>query len=178
MRNELINKNQQEFVGQIMDVIEDYVSKRESRLFGTDPEDVHIKGSEYDGLSKELRETLTKWGVLEEIEKEEKASDGEYLIISWNDEWLQQSIVVSGLSLSDAKKKLRETTLERLVQLDIAETSEEAEKMYEEAEKSTAGKWETTLSIGDDTVSILYGGGYEERISIVKNGDRGIPTAY
>lgn len=166
MRNELV-KNQDEFIGQMMDVIEDYVSKRENRLFGINPEEVSIKNNDYDNLSKELRETLTKWGIFEEIDKEQKASDGEYLVISWNDEWLQQSVVASGLSLSDAKNKLRETTLERLVQLDIAETSEEAEKMYEEAEKSTGDKWEQILSIGDDTVSILYGGGYEERISIV-----------
>lgn len=91
-------------------------------------------------------------------------------ILKWNDEYLDMQIV-SGPLADDtaARQAMKETVIERLVQLNVADDAKDAEEMYLAAEK-TAGSEETTeeLHVSPYGVSIRYGGGYENRYQIVE----------
>lgn len=93
-----------------------------------------------------------------------------FYLLSWNDEWLQMAIEDGPLSMEEIKKSLRTKVLERLVELGVACSHEEAKELYRQAEESRMAEkervWE--LHLGSDTVSIMFGSGYEEHYQIVE----------
>lgn len=91
-------------------------------------------------------------------------------LLNWNDEYLDMQIV-SGPLADDtaAKQAMKETVMERLAQLNVADDAKDAEEMYLAAEKA-AGSEETMeeLHVSPYGASIRYGGGYEDRYQIVE----------
>lgn len=91
-------------------------------------------------------------------------------LLNWNDEYLDMQIV-SGPLADDtaARQAMKETVIERLVQLNVTDDAKDAEEMYLAAEKA-AGSEETTeeLHVSPYGASIRYGGGYEDRYQIVE----------
>ena len=55
-----VNEPPEEFIGQIIDIMEDYISEKNQNAPGT----VHIQGDDCTHLSDALKDTLEKWGVL------------------------------------------------------------------------------------------------------------------
>lgn len=91
-------------------------------------------------------------------------------LLNWNDEYLDMQIV-SGPLADDtaAREAMKETVMERLVQLNMADNAKDAEKMYLAAVKAV-GPEETMeeLHVSHYGASIQYGGGYEDRYQIVE----------
>ena len=59
-----VNKCPEEFIGRIIDIMEDYISKKNQDSSDDTPNTVHIQGDDYTYLSDALKDTLEKWGVL------------------------------------------------------------------------------------------------------------------
>lgn len=55
--------NPDQLIGEVMDIFESYLAKDDSK--DTEYQKIHLAGNDYDKMSKELKETLVKWGVLE-----------------------------------------------------------------------------------------------------------------
>ena len=92
-------------------------------------------------------------------------------LLNWNDEYLDMQIV-SGRLADDAaaREVMKETLIERLVQLGVADDTKDAEEMYLTAEKAA----ESEETIGELRVnacgaSIVYNGGYEDRYQIAEH---------
>lgn len=54
--------NPDQFIGEVMDIFEEYLAKNDPK--DTEYQKIHLAGDDYDKMSKGLRETLVKWGVL------------------------------------------------------------------------------------------------------------------
>lgn len=59
-----VNKCPEEFIGRIIDIMEDYISKKNQDSSDDTPNTVHIQGDDYTYLSDALKDTLEKWEVL------------------------------------------------------------------------------------------------------------------
>ena len=88
-------------------------------------------------------------------------------ILNWKNEYLEMRIAGGPMDKESANREIKKQAVEHLVELDIAKNTEEAEKLYTAAEKATAEEEVTELHVSNETVSILYGGGYEDRYQIV-----------
>lgn len=91
-------------------------------------------------------------------------------ILNWNDEYLDMQIVSGPLADDTAARQVtKETIIERLVQLNVADDAKNAEEMYLAAEKAV-GPEETMeeLHVSPYGASIRYCGGYEDRYQIVE----------
>lgn len=68
----MVNENDKaEFIGQIIDVFEDFLTKRRAEQFNDEPlEDndpdnpVYIYGSDYDEIEEELAKIMERWKVV------------------------------------------------------------------------------------------------------------------
>lgn len=58
-----VNECPEEFIGQIIDIMEDYISEKNQNTAGDTQDAVHIQGDDYTHLSDALKDTLKKWGV-------------------------------------------------------------------------------------------------------------------
>ncbi len=91
-------------------------------------------------------------------------------LLNWNDEYLDMQIVSGPLADDKAVREvMKETVMERLVQLGVADNAKDAEEMYLAAEKAVWPE-ETMeeLHVSPYGASIRYGGGYEDRYQIVE----------
>lgn len=91
-------------------------------------------------------------------------------LLNWNDEYLDMQIVSGPLADDEAAREvMKETVMERLVQLGVADNAKDAEKMYLAAEKAAESE-ETMeeLHVSPYGASIRYGCGYEDRYQIVE----------
>ena len=59
-----VNKCPEEFIGRIIDIMEDYISKKNQDSSDDTPNTVHIQGDDYTYLSDALKDTLEKWILL------------------------------------------------------------------------------------------------------------------
>ena len=87
-----------------------------------------------------------------------------YFIISWNEEYLDANIVGGPLEESECEDALRKCIINSLLELKVVETTEQAEKMYDNAIHADSGNEESdaTLSVYSEGGSILYESGYTE----------------
>lgn len=87
-----------------------------------------------------------------------------YFIISWNEEYLDADIVGGPLEESECEDALRKCIINSLLELKVVETTEQAEKMYDNAIHADSGNEESdaTLSVYSEGGSILYESGYTE----------------
>ena len=90
-----------------------------------------------------------------------------YALVSWNDEYMQQALITTNLTKEQAQVAMKEHSLARLVELDIVKTAEMAAVTYDAAACCTPDTEIDVLHVGSDEVSISFGSGHEERISIV-----------
>lgn len=91
-------------------------------------------------------------------------------LLNWNDEYLDMQIVSGPLADDTAARQvMKETVIERLVQLNVADDAKDAEEMYLAAEKAEGSEEAMEeLHISPYGASIRYGGGYEDRYQIVE----------
>lgn len=99
--------------------------------------------------------------------KKKNADIQYYALLSWNDEYMQQTLLAVNLTEGMAQDEMRKNTIARLVGLDIAKSAEMAQAMYDAAADATLDTEINELHVGDEEVSICFGTGYKERISIV-----------
>ena len=57
------NVNRQEFIGQLIDTVEDFLTKNNLDSLKGDEDNAIIKGSLYDELHKAFENLLTNWGI-------------------------------------------------------------------------------------------------------------------
>lgn len=88
-------------------------------------------------------------------------------ILSYDDEHANMCIVGGPFNEETAKQALKEAVTERLVELNIAADSKDAEGLYAFAYENAPVTGEAyKLNVGRYNVSIIYGG-YEDRYQIV-----------
>lgn len=92
-------------------------------------------------------------------------------LLNWNSEYLDMQIVNGPLADdTTAKQVMKETVIERLVQLGVADDAQDAEEMYLAAEKAVEPEEPLEeLHVSPYGASIRYGGGYEDRYQIVEH---------
>lgn len=90
-----------------------------------------------------------------------------YALVSLNDEYMQQTLIATNLAKEQARGAMKEHALVRLVELDIVKTAEMAAAMYDTAADCTPDTEIDALHVESDEVSLSFGNGHEERISIV-----------
>lgn len=94
-------------------------------------------------------------------------------ILNWNDEYLDMIILAGPVSEEQACRILRERLIERLLELNIVQTKDEAADLYDKAAEERAGAEEPyELHVSLHGASIHYGGGYEDRYQIVEYNQR------
>ena len=98
-------------------------------------------------------------------------TESQCCILCWNDEYLQQSFASNNLYMShrEAEEELHQILVKRLTEMQIVSDEKEAEALYHEATAATYDDETDALHVSYDGAAIQYGGGYEERYSIVKS---------
>lgn len=91
-------------------------------------------------------------------------------ILNWNDEYLDMCIVGGPFDEEAAGQALKETVAGRLVKLNIAANSKEAEELYVSAESTSIEGVAYELHVSEYGASIMYGG-YEDRYQISDYGN-------
>lgn len=92
-----------------------------------------------------------------------------YYLLNWNDEYLDNIIVAARETKEEIREALKERVLSRLVELNIADDTEEAEVMWAENGPGNNGySNDGTLSINSLGASILYGDSYTDYYHIVE----------
>lgn len=92
-----------------------------------------------------------------------------YYLLNWNDEYLDNIIVAARETKEEIREVLKERVLSRLVELNIADNTEEAEAMWAENGPGNNGySNDDTLNINPLGASILYGDSYTDYYHIVE----------
>lgn len=65
-----------EFVGQIIDIFEDFLAEKKVDLYNADkqgePDEAIIYGNDYDFLAKKIRELMDNWNVTYDVRSDEQ----------------------------------------------------------------------------------------------------------
>ena len=67
------NKDRLEFIGQIIDIFEDFLTEKGIQIENPEREDdfdgtdVNIYGTDYGNLSDAIEQTMISWGLLKEV---------------------------------------------------------------------------------------------------------------
>lgn len=100
-----------------------------------------------------------------DTEAEPAGGNAEMYLLSWNDEYLDIQIECGPMSEGEIRATMKERILTRLVELNVVENAEEAEKLYTEAEQATQEDEPYELHVSSYGASIAYDS-YEERYQI------------
>lgn len=67
--------DKREFVGQIIDIFEDFLAEKKVNLYNTDkqdkPNEAIIYGNDYNSLAKKIRVLMGNWNVTYDVKKSE-----------------------------------------------------------------------------------------------------------
>ena len=55
---------QNELVGDLIDIVEDYLAMYLREKYGDDPDEAYICGGIYDDLAFQIKDTLKNWGLI------------------------------------------------------------------------------------------------------------------
>lgn len=55
---------QNELVGDLIDIVEDYLAMYLREKYGDDPDEAYIYGEIYDDLAFQIKDTLENWGLI------------------------------------------------------------------------------------------------------------------
>ena len=68
-----IDMYEEEFVGQIIDIFEDFLAEKKVNLYNTDkqdkPNEAIIYGNDYNSLAKKIRVLMGNWNVTYDVKK-------------------------------------------------------------------------------------------------------------
>ena len=88
-------------------------------------------------------------------------------VLSWNDEYLDMQIICGPMDEAAARQAMKKEVMRKLVELNLAEDTKVAEKMYLVAESTSVEGETNDMHVNSNGASIIYGTGYEERYQIV-----------